>query len=316
MAVVLAFRLAIFFGGPIAWRYVAAGGSTYSGAIQHGILAFYDRLNDPSEDPAELAAEMSAGYPETGAAFTVTDFTGTFELRKLQWRLSRAPSGGTVEDQDVMTFHFLKTSAGAPGTYVDGTDLPAVETALGAYWTSLKDRYYPWVHSDQYRWYKDGPAFWTLNTDGTAYVPIGSNPAIRVTEVDVAGTYGGSASSLPPQVSLTITEKTDVRKSWGRWYLPAMVSSYADSDGRVPSAQVDLLAGFAVTFYNACRTSNMTPVVFSIPKPERPKKPSGTLPAQGGIALEVTSIQVDNLWDVIRRRRYDAATYRKVTALT
>ena len=316
MAVIFLFRLAIQVS-PIVWRVCVSTGCDLN-QWTNAALRFADRLRDPDEDPADLTTDMTASVAaETeGGSIVVTDFTGTFELRKLQWRLSRAPTGGTVEDQDVMTFHFIKASGGTPGTYVDGTDLPAVETAIGAYWTSLKDRYYPWVHSDQYRWYKDGPAFYELNDAGTAYVPIGSNPAIRVTEVDVAGTYGGSASSLPPQVSLTITEKTSTRRSWGRWYLPAMVSSYADSDGRVPSAQVDLLAGFAVTLYNACRSASMIPVVWSIQKPERPKKPSGTLPAQPATALEVGSIQVDNLWDVIRRRRYDAATYRKVTALT
>ena len=315
MAVVLAFRLAVFFGGPIAWRYVAAGGATYAGAYEHALTAFWERINDPGEDPAELAADMSAGYPEEGAAFTVTDFTGTFELRKLQWRLSRAPSGGTVEDQDVMTFHFIKATGGTPGTYVDGTDLPAVETALAAYWTSLKVYYPSFIHSDQYRWYKDGPAFWQLNTAGDAYIPISPNPAIRVTEVDVAGSGSGS-SVLPPQTALSVTEKVTFRKNWGRWYLPAFVSSVADGDGRVASTMIDTLTGFAVTFYNACRTASMVPVVFSIPKPARATAGGGSLPAQAGIAFEVSSIQMDNLFDVIRRRRYDAPTYRKSTVLT
>lgn len=300
------------------FRWAASGGSTYGGSIEHGLLSAWNYLTDADTAPedAQDALNGSYGSPEASPGWIVTDFTGTFELRKLQWRLSRAPSGGMVEDQDVMTFHFIKATGGTPGTYVDGTDLPAVESALGTYWGSLKPDRSPTMHSDQYRWYKDGPAFYTLNDDGTAFVPIGGNAAIRVTEVDVAGTLGGASAVLPPQVALSITEKTSRRSSWGRWYLPAFAASIVNADGRLGTTDVDAQAGYAVTFYNACRAAHMVPVVWSIPKPVRPKKPSGTLPAQAGIAYEVLSIQVDDLIDVIRRRRYDHPTYRKITALT
>lgn len=314
MAVVLAFRVAIALT-PVVYRFVAAGGSTYPGAIERGLMASWSRLNDPMVTPEELQEEMSAGWPEDGAAFLVADVTGTFELRKLQWRLSRAPTGGTIEDQDVMTFHFLRTAAGAPIAYTDTTELAAVESAVTAFWGTMLASWPAFIRSDQYRWYKDGPAFWELHTDGDRYVPITPNPAIRVTEVDTPG--GASASStLPPQVAISVTEKVSMRKSWGRFYLPAPSSANADNEGRLTTAKTDSLMAALVTMYNACRSAGMIPVVYSIPKPVRPKKPSGELPAQAGIAYEITSLQIDNLFDVIRRRRYDAPTYRKATVLT
>jgi len=60
----------------------------------------------------------------------------------------------------------------------------------------------------------------------------------------------------------------------------------------------------------------MVPVVWSIAKPERPKAGGGTLPAAPAVAYEVTSLQMDNLFDVIRSRRYDVATIKTNTALT
>lgn len=315
MAVVLGFRIAIALT-PLVYRWVAMGGSTYAGAWEHSLAAFWERLTDPEEDPDELSTDMTAfiGGPE-GGVIVVTDFTGTFELRKLQWRLSRAPSGGTTEDVDVMTFHFIKATGGTPGTYVDGTDLPAVETAVGNYWTAIKAQFPTWTHSDQFRWYKDGPAFYHLNTEGTAYVPNGDNPAIRVTEVDVAGTASVS-TTLPPQVALTVTERTSSRRHWGRWYLPAQSTNNADAAGRMESTNLGNLLTSAVTFYNACRSASMVPVVWSIAKPERPKAGGGTLPAAPAVAYEVTSLQMDNLFDVIRSRRYDVATIKTNTALT
>lgn len=315
VAVVLLFRLAIQVA-PIVYRVCVTSGCDLN-QWSNAALRFYSRLTDPDEDPAVLSDDITASLGDAEGAFVaVTDFTGTFELRKLQWRLSRAPAGGTVEDVDVMTFHFIKATGGTPGTYVDGTDLPAVETALGTFWGAIKANYPSWTHSDQYRWYKDGPAFYVLNTEGTHYVPAGDNPALRVTEVDVAGTLGAGTAMLPPQVASTITERTSSRRHWGRFYLPAMTSSNASADGRLNSSPLGTILGAAVTFYNSCRSSSMIPVVWSIQKPERPKKPSGTLPAYSAQAFEITSLQMDDLFDVIRSRRYGAPTIRTNTALT
>lgn len=316
MAVVLLFRVAIALA-PVATRVVQTSGPGDVNAVANKLANFWSRLSDPGEDPNELAVEMSEAE---GEVFYVTDFAAPFELRKLSVRFSRAPAGGTVEDQDVMTFHFLKTSGGAPGTYVDGTDLPAVETAFGTFWTACKTSYPTWVHLDQYRWYKDGPAFYELREDPppAKYVPLAiGNPSIRVTEVDVAGT-ASAGDVMPPQVAVSVTEKTSARVHWGRFYMPGGVAAFfADNDGRLDMSNVGTtFQGAAVTFYNSCRSANMTPVVFSIQKPERLTKKGATLPAVEAVAYGVTAIQVDNVLDVIRRRRYSAPTVRTSTNLT
>lgn len=314
MAVVWGLRVAIALG--IAGsRYVISGGSTPTTPVSNALRNFARRLGDPGESPSDLTAALTAS---AGEEITVTDFTGTFELRKLAVRISRAPTGGTVEDQDVLTFHFIKASAGTPGTYVDGTDLPAVETAFGTYFNSLKTLYPSWMHLDQYRWYKDGPAFYTLRETPppSRYVPLpAGNPAIRVTEVDVAGTFAGS-NLLPPQVAYTITERCSARIHWGRYYVPAGAGTIADAVGRIASGTVTAQLAFAVTFYNACRAASMLPVVWSIQKPERAKRNGALLPAAPAVAYEVTSLQMDDLFDIIRRRRYSAATVKPSTTLT
>ncbi len=320
MAVVVLFRVGIAVAtssvGRAALVWVASGGSTYFGSVEKGVLSALRYYEDGGTDASELQDQLNAADdPELSPGWIVTDFTDAFELRKLQWRFSRAPSGGTTEDVDVMTFHFIKATGGTPGTYVDSTDLPAVESAATTFWAAIKSWFPDWLHSDQYRWYKDGPAFYELNSGGTAYVPLAiGNPAIRVTEVDVAGTVSGEV--MPPQIALTITEKTSVRKSWGRFYLPNVSATFGDADGRAESTNIDTLCNAAVTFYNACRTAHMVPVVFSIQKPERPKKPSGTLPEQDAIAYEVLSLTMDNVFDVIRSRRWGGPTYRKSVVLT
>jgi hypothetical protein len=299
-----------------AYRWVAQGGSTSTTGLENALRTWWSELIDPTSDPGELSAAMSAGGPESeSGVWLVTDFTGTFELRKLQWRWSRAPTGGLVEDQDTITWHFIKATGGTPGTYNDTTDLAAVETAATALWAGQAAGFQSFMHNDQYRWYKDGPAFWHLSSDGTKYLPVVPNPAIRVTEVDVAGSLGASAI-FPPQIAITVTKKTSSRKNWGRIYYPIHGTSVADAQGRVATGNCDSICAAWVTFCNACRTASMIPVVFSIPKVARDTAGGGELAAQGAIAFEISSLQVDNLFDVMRTRRYSGPTYRKVTALT
>lgn len=275
-----------------------------------------ERFLDPHEDPDALSTALTAaaGGPE-GGTIVVTDFPAPFELRKLQWRFSRAPSGGTVEDVAVNTFHFIKATGGVPGTYADTTDLAAVETAATTYWAAIKASRPTYTHSDQYRWYKDGPAFYHAPDAGQPYfLPNGENPAIRITEVDVAG--GSAATPLPPQMSLTVTEKTSARKHWGRYYLEPPNTTSLSGDGRLSSGVVTTELAAAVAFYNSCRSASMIPVVFAIEKPSRPKRPSGTLAAAPAVAYEVTALQIDNLLDVMRSRRWSSATSKLVTTLT
>lgn len=272
-------------------------------------------LEDITADPDEISAGMSEsiGAPE-GGTIIVTDFTGTFELRKLQWRISRAPAG-RIEDVDVCTFHFIKVSGGVPVAWNDSTDLAALETLFNTYWGSIKTLYPTFMHLDQYRWYKDGPAFYELNGDGTAYVPKGDNVAVRVTEVDVAGTAGASPQ-LPPQCAHTVTERTSSKRHWGRWYLPGTQGSALDNTGLLGTGPLGTFLTASVTLYNAARAAGSLPVVWSIQKPERPKKPHGTLPPAPAAAYEVTSLQMDDLVDVIRSRRFQNGVTKTNTVLT
>ncbi|HVJ22527.1 MAG TPA: hypothetical protein VM756_01175, partial [Burkholderiales bacterium] len=57
-------------------------------------------------------------------------------------------------------------------------------------------------------------------------------------------------------------------------------------------------------------TAGVPIVVYSPAKPERPKKPSGTLPATVARALTVDTIQVDDIPDVIRSRRFNKTLLR------
>lgn len=243
----------------------------------------------------------------------MADVEGAFELGKLQWRFARAPAGGVTEDVAVMTFHFLKTATPtAPWTT---NDCATIEDNLDTLWAALAPNWFTTIRSDQYRWYKDGPAYYELvpEEDPYRYQPIGDNPAIRVTEVDVPGT--SSVSPLPPQVAVSITEKTSKRGSWGRVYLPAPDGSASDISGRVDATWgSETIAAFG-TFYGTLKAAGTPCVVFSIQKPERPKKNGKMLGPEPARALEILSLVMDNVFDVIRSRRWENPTQRYTATL-
>lgn len=187
----------------------------------------------------------------------------------------------------MVTVHFLNLTDSEPDSTWDGTDYGTVETAFSQLWTDIKDNYFSWLHLDQFRWYRDGPAFHPTPSEG--------NPADRVTEVDVAGSLTTGTTNLPPQVAISVTERTAIRKRWGRFYLPAPRVSQTTIEGRLQAAFVDEIADACEAAFNTCRAADLIPVVFS-PTTEN--------------AYSVDELQVDDLFDVIRSRRWSGPTIR------
>lgn len=282
---------------------MAGGSSPYTGA--ESWLRSHWREFHSSDVSAE---ELNASITESeGTVLLVTEFASPFELRKLQIRWQRTPPGGVIEDVDVATFHFLKLDgAGNPTiTWVDA-DYTALETALDTWWTALKPAFYSTIALGQYRWYASGPD-WDVT-------PAPYNPARRITERNVAGT--DATGSFPPQVAMSVTEKTASRPTWGRFYLPAPGQNINAVEGLIATATVDTIVAATVAMYNTARAANKIPVVFTRARGEYTRKDGTVLPPKAASAHSVDSIQMDNVFDVIRSRRWETVTYRKVTALT
>lgn len=305
MAVVWVFRAAILIA-PVVYRVCV---STGCDAQQFASAAsrFWDRISDPGEDPATLSSEMTAALGGVeGGAIGVADFTGTFEGRKMVVRWSRAPSGGTTEDQASISMHFVKIATAAPAAWVNGTDDAAVETAFNTFWTSAKGNFNSLLHLDVYRWYPSS-AVWDVT-------PAPYNPAYRTTEVDVAGTSAGGA--LPPQVAVSVTFKTSVRKRWGRVYLPTPDSTACGSGGRISNTtQAAINTAFGV-FLNACTTAHIQPCVMSRAHDAYTTDKGHAIAAQPYTYYGINTSQVDDLFDTIRSRRWSAPTSRLTTTVT
>lgn len=186
------------------------------------------------------------------------------------------------QDTAVTTFHYRWSGTGDP----DATAFAAVETRLNGFWTALKSYRTSMVTGGEHRWYgpRDTPGNW--------------GEAIRVTPVTTP-LIGTATGGLPQQVACSVTEVTDVRRRWGRFYIPCLAQTTIASNeaaGTFSSTFVAAVATAADTAF-AQSVTDWKLVVFGAPTPT---------------SLEVRRIRVDTVPDVIRRRRWDGGTSTEV----
>ena len=218
-------------------------------------------------------------------------WSGAHEVRKLQAVFSRVAPAGVATDPAVITMHFLNLTDDEPdSTWVDA-DFLAVEDAFDDFWTATKIYYTTGTSLDQLRWYKDGPAYHPTPSEG--------NPAVRIIERSVAGT--GTGVPCPPQVAVSLTEKTALRRRWGRIYMPAPDAALLTTGGLLGTVYTAGFCDALEDMYEACIAADIVPVVFS-PTVET--------------SYQIESVQVDNLLDVIRSRRWKSPTVREQRDLT
>jgi hypothetical protein len=143
--------------------------------------------------------------------------------------------------------------------------------------------------------------------------------------VDYIKTYsakvGGCSLMCPPQVACSITEMTDVRKHWGRFYIPSIGTDVLTADGTMTTSYKTALADATEAMYESWGAlADCTPIVWgrrtaslsynAIATPRwRPTwfgAPS-TAAVGDAVAMAVQSIRVDEILDIQRRRRWESS---------
>lgn len=236
---------------------------------------------------AVRAAEWAA--PIVLGALTYDEPVTNEELlwRRLQAIYTRATPTGTQEDKAVCTFDFVNITSGAiDGSWTAG-DYTTVEGILDTMFTGIAGNQSNKVTLSQYRWY------------ARAFLPVGQERPIKggvnyfadslIPERVVSKSIVGGSSNaiqMPYQVALSVTEKTPLPKHWGRFYIPNPAAVGFDAFGRWMYSSA--IAGYVGTAYDDLADANFYAVV-----------PVGKSRA----LLGVTSLQVDDVPDVQRRRR-------------
>jgi hypothetical protein len=234
------------------------------------------------------AFDLSYGTPQyTGAAIVSAGSSAAagsgVGVRRAELVFDRVPPGAISDDVAAMHFDFLNLTGGAPDDTWTAADFTTVEAAINTWWASTK----PMVHEShtlrEIRWYRVG----------TGVVP--PNPAARVTAVGFAGT--SSSQMLPPQIAISLTMKTARRLQWGRTYLPGITASDIAGRGILQTSVIQALADAVDVLITTTASSDFH---------------AGVLSGVAGSFFTTESIQVDNIADVIRRRRWRNPTARIV----
>lgn len=127
----------------------------------------------------------------------------------------------------------------------------------------------------------------------------------------------GTSPPLPPQVACTVTEITDRRRSWGRFYLPTVGVNNIGA-GRLLSDAPAAIALAWKNAYDAISATGMEPVVKTkatwpwdlYPFALAFRIRVGVPETSRNRYLPIKSVRVDDILDVMRSRRFEAIGVR------
>lgn len=140
-----------------------------------------------------------------------------------------------------------------------------------------------------------------INTDGKTDVDM-----IDYYDFPTAISGGGTATVLPPQITLAATLTSDIQRglaSKGRMYLPGINTAVQTTDGHLISSYVATLSNNFKTFLDSVNTAAGTSGKLILAS--KGHKIPGPIPNDylGGVSAWVTGCRIGNVYDTQRRRR-------------
>jgi len=236
------------------------------------------------------------------------------EWRRAVFVFTRATPTGTVEDTAQVTLNITNITGGDLDTTWTTTDYTDCEAAFLEFWTALNTITHVSHTLKEVRWYiaKFNSAL-PIGLSATSIDPAtgkpyarfeNTGPPARVHPMNLPG--GSAATPIPFQSAMSVTWKTAVPKHWGRIYLPGLQGGVMDTAvagaGRFVSTAVAATSNFAAELVDDLAQKQFQLVV-----------PTTQVDGKFHVALQtVVSVQVDDIPDVIRRRRPKQAKQRAI----
>lgn len=260
----------------MAWN--PQDGFSYPGPCPPALIA-HEIFFGPAPPGKRYACIHYSSSGQTNYSYVYTvGMAATYLVQTIHERVGTV---ATADDVEVTTTHWRWDGTGDP----DASDFMTVEARINGFWDEIKMARTNQIRLREHRWY---PA---------VVPPASPGPAIHITPATVAGT--STASLLPPQVATTLTFITDVRRRWGRFYIGGLTVGVNSANGRLNPADASAIADAgAEHFFNSA--TNWRIQVFGAPTPN---------------SLPVRSVRVDDVWDIMRSRRYGGATVRETRTL-
>jgi hypothetical protein len=257
----------------------------------------------PWGTPFVEVTDQSDGYP-VATRIDTSNAQLSDNLRKVTLEFETVVSGARTDDLILCGFHVLD----AEGAGWNAAAFEDAEARFDTFWSALATRVPSLYRLAGITWHRAGPRYDPPSTAGAA---------VRRVTRSVAGSASGTLMVLPRQVATTLTERTMLRKRWGRVYLPPPAAGHisAGAGGYSPD-WCTTVADAAEALYGGMASDDRPIVVYSRAQPSRGTKRGGTLPAKPAAALKVNTLQVDNVPDVMRSRRLKQPTIRVRRGLT
>lgn len=188
------------------------------------------------------------------------------------------------EDVAVMTMHIREAVQGSPD-FLPVTDegRQSFTTNFGTWWGNIRSMVSTYVTFRELRFY-DVPA------------APGENMGDPVAIKGFATPGTSTSSALPPQCAVSVTFKTSARLHWGRFYIPGLTVAHIDDKGRLNQTDATTIADQTHVLTRRDQTGGVL-VVFSRSR---------------WAHYDPQEIQVDDIIDVQRRRRFSSPHFRAV----
>ncbi len=257
----------------------------------------------PSPIPAPLPpwakailwlAPVAVGFLEDLLDFS--DDTGDgLEWRHCAIRMINTTAASDATQDAYCGLDFVNVTGGNVDTTWSAGDYTTCEAAITTMLTALGPNLPTCRKVSQLRWYKKA-----FNPMSTSKPFADSGPPDRVTTMDITGT---GAPHIAPQVAMSITERTPWPKHWGRFYWPYSAGDTRfQTNQRFQASVVDAAATAVADCYEALADDDFFAVV--------PVTQVDKVAARG--LLVVTEVQVDDVPDVIRRRRHPTPVFKSI----
>jgi hypothetical protein len=196
-------------------------------------------------------------------------------LAQVSWDDLSDPTADTA----ITTHHYE-----APITPPGNADALAFVNVFNGFFTSLQSLFSNDVQVNQIRFYA---------ISATPGVPSGDPFYIDTT----VRTGSNTGMRLPPQVAISVTEGTAVRRRWGRFYLPGITVGSVTQGGRVNPTDMNAIANAADVMYSQMSgTGREFAVLRQIDRTYQ----------------LVRELRVDDVFDIIRRRRHSVTLARQI----
>lgn len=248
-------------------------------------------------------AVIPAGYAYLESLLTTGNEDGGSPVW-MKWTcvFTRVTPAGTAEDKAQVSFHLLNITGGAIDSTWTAGDFAAVK-AIFETWGTAVQPVYPSSHTlTEYRAYR------------MEFDPLDPGPAARkgsgVSQFKESGppqyvsatSKIGSGSLVAYQQAMSVTFRTAFPRHWGRIYMPG--GGGTDANGRFLVANRNAAANGTFALISSLADAGFLAVV-----------PMGQLNKQAFHALlGVTQVVVDDIPDVIRRRRAKQVAVRSIGA--